>query len=120
MNSRLDAVENKITEVIKSIESQLGKHHKSLSDVITEQPTHTPRPSNPPSQISEESVVNIAASITTEQKEKEKRRLNIIVHNIEESSAEDGKIRKHTMLKDVQTCFEPTWEPQLLLTRPSV
>ena len=103
MNSRLDAVENKITEVIESIESQLGKHHKSLSDVITEQPTHTPRPSNPPSQISEESVVNIAASITTEQKEKEKRRLNIIVHNIEESSAEDGKTRK---THDVERCAD--------------
>ena len=73
VNSRLDAVENKITEVIKSIESQLGKHHKSLSDVITEQPTHTPKPSNPPTQISEESVVNIAALITTEQKAKEKK-----------------------------------------------
>ena len=82
VNSRLDAVENKITEVIKSIESQLGKHHKSLSDVITEQPAHTSKPSNSPPQISEESVVSIAASITTKHKEKEKRRLNIIVHNV--------------------------------------
>jgi len=51
-------------------ESQFGKHHKSLSEVTT---THTPRPSNLSSQISKEIVVNIAASITTEQKEKEKR-----------------------------------------------
>jgi len=101
VNQRLDAVEHKITEVIKSIESQLGKHHKSLSDAIAEQPTNISKPSSPPSQISEDTVVNIAASITSEQKEKEKRHLNIIVHNVEESSAEDGKTRK---IHDIEKC----------------
>ena len=72
VNSRLDAVENEITEVIRSIESLSGKHHKSLADVITEQPAHTSKLSNSPPQISEELIVSIAASITTEQKEKEK------------------------------------------------
>jgi len=38
-NQTLDALEHKITEVIKSIESQLGKHHKSLS-ITTYQHIH--------------------------------------------------------------------------------
>ena len=41
VNQRLDAVEHKITEVIKSIESQLGKHH-NLYPMLSQSnlPTH--------------------------------------------------------------------------------
>jgi len=70
VNQRLVTAEHKITKVIKSIESQLGKHHKFLSDAIAEQPTNTSKTSSFPSQILENTTVIIAASITSEQKRK--------------------------------------------------
>jgi len=99
VNSRLDVVENK-TEVIKSIESQLGKHQKSLSDVNTEQPAHTSKLSNSPPQISDNQLL-VLQPLLPLNKKKEKRRLNIIVHDVEGFSAEEGKVRK---THDIEKC----------------
>ena len=49
--------------------------------------------------ISEDSVAQITFSLVAEQKEKEKRQLNIIMHNLEESSAPDGLTRKQDDIK---------------------
>jgi len=56
-----------------------------------------------PATIPEESVAHIAVSLAAEQKEKEKRRLNIIVHNVEESEATDSAIRKN---HDISKCLD--------------
>ena len=56
--------------------------------------------------ITEESVANIAVSINAEQKEKEKRQLNIIVHNLEESSASEGSFRKEDDITKCKSLFQ--------------
>ena len=65
--------------------------------------------SNTPSMvppITEESVANIAVSINAEQREKEKRQLNIIVHNLEESSASEGPSRKEDDITKCKSLFQ--------------
>ena len=68
--------------------------------------------SNSSSQTStnEESLIsvanNISATLVVEQKDKEKRHLNIIVHNIEESSATSGGERKSENIAKVSEVIQ--------------
>ena len=55
----------------------------------------------PPSAQFLAAVDDITASVTAEQKVKEKRRFNIIVHNLPESSASDAQVRKDN---DITQC----------------
>ena len=92
---------------MKNVETQLEKHQKAISSLINDHKTVLG--SNPPSHvspISEESVANIAVSINAEQKEKEKRQLNIIVHNLEESSASEGPARKEDDISECKSLFQ--------------
>jgi len=50
--------------------------------------------------VSEDSVAQIAASLDTEQKEK--RQMNVIIHNLEEFNATDGPARKQD---DIMKCL---------------
>ena len=56
--------------------------------------------------MSEDSVAQIAASLVTEQKEKEKHQMNIVVHNLEESSATEGPARKQDDIKKCLSVFQ--------------
>ena len=56
--------------------------------------------------ITEESVASIAISINAEQNEKEKRQLNIILHNLEESSASGGPSRKEDDITKCKSLFQ--------------
>ena len=88
----MSELHSNIAEVAKNFEVQLGEHHKSFADTLADHPTQLAV--NPvPATIPEESVAHIAVSLAAEQKEKEKRRLNIIVHNVEESEATDQDSR---------------------------
>ena len=53
--------------------------------------------------IPEESVAHIAMTLAAEQKEKEKRGLNLIIHNVEESNAVDGATRRKD---DISKCSD--------------
>ena len=54
--------------------------------------------------ITEESVENIAVSINTEQKEK--RQLNLIIHNLKESTANEGPSRKEDDIARCKSLFQ--------------
>ena len=53
-----------------------------------------------------ESVEHIAVSLISEQKEKERRQLNIIIHKLEESSVNDGPSRKSDDIKRCESLFQ--------------
>ena len=59
-----------------------------------------------PLHVSENSVARIAASLVTEQKEKERRQMNIIVNNLEESNALDGPARKQDDINKCVSMFQ--------------
>jgi len=73
---RLRLVEDKLTEAVDKM------------DYNTTQQT----PNN--EELLNSVANNIAATLAAEQKDREKRQLNIIVHNIDESSATSGTERK--------------------------
>jgi len=65
------------------------------AEALTDYPADTPMQSAP-LLLSEDSVAQLTVSLATEQKEKEKRQLNIIVHNIAAQTEHPG--RKMTFL----------------------
>ena len=77
--SKIQVVELKLNEIMKNFESQLEKQQKAISTLLNDHKAALGTNISsvvPP--ITEESVTNIAISINAEQKEKEKRQLNII------------------------------------------
>ena len=62
--------------------------------------------STPPSTQLLAAVDDITTFVTAEQKEKEKRRFNVIVHNLPESSASDAQVRKNDDITQCTTLFK--------------
>jgi len=105
INSNLSKLHSNVSEVAKNLGTQIDKHQKTFAEVLADHPADVPMQSAPPS-LSEDSVAHITVSLATEQKEKEKRQLNIIVHNVEESSATDGVSRKKDDISRCMTLFQ--------------
>ena len=85
-NKSLQAVESKISDLLQGLNTQLEKHHKSLSTTIDEK-LNTVTPQTPQIDSSQPNLIknpveSLAHSILSEQKEKEKRQLNLILHNV--------------------------------------
>jgi len=105
--SEIQKTESKLCEIVKNVESQLEKHQKAITTLFNDQKSvQNSDVPNPVPSITEESVANIAASITAEQKEKEKRQSNIIVHNIAESGANEGLSRKEEDIRRCKSLFQ--------------
>ena len=52
-----------------------------------------------------DTITNITLSLASEQKEKEKRQFNIILHNLSESIATDGSARKQDDMDRCSSLF---------------
>ena len=87
-NERLDAVKIKLKKVLAELNST-SELHKSLANDNTGG-----------------SVSHLASSILAEQKEKERRQLNIIVHNMAESEDEDPSARKTGDITEATSLFK--------------
>ena len=101
--------EKRLCELINKVETQLADHHKSMDSMLTGHVTGLAKASgsvNANAPISPDSVEHIAISLVSEQKEKERRQLNLIVHKLEESSANDGPSRKNDDIKRCESLFQ--------------
>ena len=78
-NTRLETVEEKLTKILQGFKTQENNLQKT---------THK-----------DDSFTHLATSIVTEQKEKENRQLNLILHNIEESTEEPLNRKKDNINK---------------------
>ena len=98
---RLQSVEDKLSEKINNIEIKLQDYHKTVLGAYdsSEESPHNQRLSRSP--ISEDSIADITSSLTSEQKEKEKRQFNLILRNLKESDATDSTTRKQ---EDIKSC----------------
>ena len=107
--SEIQLAESKLSKLMKNVESQIEKQQKVISALINDQKaalgSKAPS-SNMVSPITEESMANLAVSINAEQKEKERRQLNVIVHNLEESSASEGSSRKKEDIDKCKSLFQ--------------
>ena len=60
------------------------------------------------SPISTESVASLTTSLFNEQKEREKRELNLVVHNLPESNASESAVRKRDDIQKVTPVLQDT------------
>lgn len=64
------------------------------------------QPAVPNTHATESKAVNTIKSFISEEKEKANRRLNVIVHNVAESSATEGHVRKEEDIEQIKEIFK--------------
>ena len=116
VESRITAVETSVIEIqcserklhesVKSVESQIESFQKSIKSLLNEHTTQLSKVSTSVNAVPPESAEQIAVSLLSEQKEKEKRQLNIMIHKLEESTADDGQSRKQDDIKKCVSLFQ--------------
>ena len=87
-DTRLGTLKEKLTTLLENIKVQSNAHQESSS-----------------TKDSDNSFVHLATSIVAEQKEKDRRQLNLVVHKMEESVAEEPSDRKQDGISKVTTLF---------------
>ena len=106
-DNRLREMETKLSSMIDDINTKLDSHYKKLESKFTCQPDGN-MDSNPlpnTNTISSESVVSLTTSFVAEQKEHEKRELNLVLHNVPESTAPDSSTRKQEEIAKINAIF---------------
>ena len=104
INKRLQKVETEFTGMYSKINSQLKAIEEKINKDISK--ANTAPPPVDPVTTPFNSVESIASSLANEQKEREKRKLNVIVHNVAESDASSGLARKQEDISKLQTLFK--------------
>ena len=101
--AKFQSMENNLSQKITDIEAKLRDYHNTVLGACdtTERGLHSQLQEHSHSPISDDSVANITLSLTSEQKEKDKRQFNIVLHNLKESDATDSATRKQ---KDIESC----------------
>ena len=104
-DNRLREMETKLSNIVDDINTKLDNHYKKLEAKFTCQTDDSMDSNGPPNTntISSESVVSLTASLVAEQKEREKRELNLVLHNIPESTASDSPTRKQEDIAQVNS-----------------
>ena len=77
LNNQYSEVEVKLNQLSKSMELKDSSHSSTTSQGITP-----------------DSIANIAYTLVNEEKEKERRQLNLILHNVKESESQVSSVRK--------------------------
>ena len=93
----------KLYDKVRDLETQMSQLSDAQRSSLSSLESIT---STPPSAQLLAAVDDITASVTAEQKEKEKRRFNVIVHNLPESSASDAQVRKDDDITQCTTLFK--------------
>ena len=77
-------MENNLSQKITDIEAKLWDYHNTVLGACDtmERGLYSQLQEHSHSPISDDSVANIALSLTSEQKEKDKRQFNIVLHNL--------------------------------------
>jgi len=97
-DTKLGSIENTLSEKINTIEVKLLEFQNKVKSTYTSISSLDSQQHH--SSISD-MVANITLSLTSEQKEKEKRKFNVILHNLSESIANDSSVRKQD---DIDRC----------------
>ena len=110
IEKKIDSVEVTLSNKFASLADQLSNLSSKLSHGAQElssemagedQPLNQESPCQTP--LSVESIASMTASIVSEEKEKEKRKLNLIVHNYPEPMSTDPQARKKKDIENIRT-----------------
>ena len=88
LEARLGTVEEKLTEILQGLKTQVDNRQEIVHK-----------------DDSNDSFMHLTTSIVAEQKEKEKRQLNLILHKVEESAEEEPPNRKKDDIQKVTSLF---------------
>ena len=109
----LSAVTSTISTAIQSLQDTLKTTIQNLVTATVSKPTHQSASNmETDAEVSNsedfllDSVENITSSLANEQKEREKRKLNVIVYNVPESNATTGLERKEEDLTRLNGLFK--------------
>ena len=104
ISQKLQSIEEKLKnlEITCSSSSNVVSHTEEFDSPMAS-PTHQSRPRLSDTFNSTSEVLN---SYINEEKERSRRRLNVIVHNVAESSAESGSERKSHDISNVASIFD--------------
>ena len=106
-DGRLKEMESKLSGIFEDINAKLDNHYKKLEEkfVCRADDNMDSSPSPNAKTISSESVAPLTASLVTEQKEREKRELNLVLHNVPEPTTTDNSARKEEDITQVNSIF---------------
>ena len=95
-DNRLKEMESKLSGIFDNINVKLYNHYKKLEEKFACQAGDNKDSNSLPNAkaISSESVASLTASLVTEQKEREKTELNLVLHNVPEPATIDNSARK--------------------------
>ena len=113
-------MESKLSSIVDDINVKLDNHCKKLEEKFTSK-TDDNMDSNPPlntNTISSESVASLTASLVAEQKEREKRELNLVLHNIPEPNTVDSSTRKQEDISQVNSILDKYVDVKLTINNP--
>lgn len=79
--------------MVQEFGTRLDSHCKAIETI----PTNVPDLAN--------TIVNVTSTLATEQRERERRQLNVILHNVPESKSSDPNIRKKEDIDFVKSTF---------------
>ena len=107
-DNRLREMETKLSSIVDNINIKLDNHYKKIESKLTCQPDGNMDANPPPNTntISSESVASLTTSFVAEQKEREKRELNLVLHNVPEPTAPDGSTRKQEDIAKISGIFD--------------
>jgi len=88
--SSVSALNNQLEKKIDQLLQSIDQGDQMLTDIDASHGVNT-----------KESITQLASAVISEQQEKERRQLNIVVHNIEESSSDSPQMRKQDDIKKV-------------------
>ena len=97
MVESLSKVVESMTQAINKVEESVINHCKSLDEKLTSKPTTEAVDSGRddiPNGTTHSSIDTITVGVVDEQRDQDKRKLNLILHNINESDKQDGPSRK--------------------------
>ena len=104
MKSIISSLERVKTLETKNSTNANISYASATASSISSQPIPAPQSSvtSPPN----DHITTIVSSYLNEEKEKSKRRLNLIVHNLKEPSSEDGATRKKEDIKQINDLLQ--------------
>jgi len=97
-------MESKLSSFVDDINMKLDNHYKKLEVKFcqSDEDMDSIQPLNEKT-ISSSSVASLIASLVAEQKEREKRELNLVLHNVPESTASDSFTRKQEDIAQINS-----------------
>jgi len=113
VESKITAVKTSVTEIRcsehklhETVKPQIDVFQNSIKSLLNKHTTQLSKVPTPVNDVALISAEQNAVSLLSEQKEKKKRQLDIIIHELEESTADDGLSRKQDDTKKCKSLFQ--------------